>query len=49
MIDGDRCLSVEIINLCVNFCVQYLFMLFNCCFNISDVGDAQFVKAGFIS
>ena len=49
MIDGARCFSFEITNLCVIFCVRYILMFFHWCFKCVDVGNAQFVKAGFIS
>ena len=47
-IDVARCHSFDIINLFVKKCVQYLLMFFHFCIKCLDVGNTQFVKAGFI-
>ena len=49
MIDGARYFSFDIINIFINFCVEFLLMFSHCCFRCIDVGDAQFFKAFFVS
>ena len=47
--DGARYFSFEIINICDNFCVEHLFMFSHFSYKFVDFGDAQFIKAIFIS
>ena len=49
LIYRSRCFIFEFINISINLSIEYLFILFHYCYKFSDVGDAHFVKAVFIS